>query len=266
MEDNVFRNIKIYVSFMGAALKRMMIYRVDCIVGMISQVIYQAIELLFIWIVFQNTDSIAGWSFEHLLLLYGTMMLSISVTDLFFDATYDIGRKFIRKGKFDNILLRPVHPLISILGETDSTSILGYSAISIFLIVTMLIKLQISITFILILKILYFGIIGGLIIGGVQTIFSISGFWTHKSNEVVWSVFQLHKLAQYPVEIYNKFIRVIITMIIPFAFASYYPTLEYLEEGGNNLMLISLVIVIIIWFIAIKVWNFALSKYRSTGN
>jgi len=55
-------------------------------------------------------------------------------------------------------------------------------------------------------------------------------------------------------------------MIIPFAFASYYPTLEYLEKSENNLMVISLVIVIIIWFIAIKVWNFALGKYRSTGN
>lgn len=266
MEDNVFRNIRIYASFMGAALKRMMVYRVDCIVGMVSQVMYQAIELLFIWIVFQNTDSIAGWTFEHLLLIYGVMMLSISVTDLFFDATYDIGPKFIRKGKFDSILLRPVHPLISILGESDTTSALGYITISIFLILSMLIKLQISITFVLILKILYFGIIGGLIIGGVQTIFSISGFWTHKSNEIVWSVFQLHKLAQYPIEIYNKFTRVLITMIIPFAFASYYPTLEYLEKSENNLMVISLVIVIIIWFIAIKVWNFALGKYRSTGN
>lgn len=262
----MIKNIKLYFSFLVASLKRMMEYRVDCLVGMISQIAFQIIELIFIWVIFQNTDNIAGWDFEHLLLLYGVMMLSVAITDVLFDSTYDIGNRLIRKGKFDIILLRPVNPLISVLGESETSTALGYLAISIILIVTMLIKLQISITFILIIKLIYFGIMGALIIGGIQTIFSIAGFWTYKSNEVVWSVFQLHKLAEYPIEIYNKFIRILISFILPFAFASYYPTLEYIGQGKGNLIYISPLIVIIIWFIAIKVWNWALSKYRSTGS
>lgn len=266
MEDKVVRNIKLYLSFFGASIKKMMEYRVDCLVGMISQIAFQIIELIFIWIIFQNTDNIAGWTFEHLLLLYGVMMLAISVTDLLFDSTYDIGKRLIRKGKFDTILLRPVHPLISVLGESETSTALGYIVLSIVLIVSMLIKLQISITFSLIIKIIYFGILGGFIIGGIQTIFSITGFWTYKSNEVVWSVFQLHKLAEYPLEIYNKFIRIIITFILPFAFASYYPTLDYLIGDQTSLIFIVPLIVVVIWIIAIILWNWALKKYRSTGN
>lgn len=83
---------------------------------------------------------------------------------------------------------------------------------------------------------------------------------------VVWSVFQLHKLAEYPIEIYNRFIRVIITIIIPFACVAYYPTLNYLNIGQSKMAYISPIVAIIIWFIAIKVWNWALNKYRSTGN
>lgn len=260
------RNIKLYLSFFEASIKKMMEYRVDCLVGMISQIAFQIIELIFIWIIFQNTDNIAGWTFEHLLLLYGVMMLAISVTDLLFDSTYDIGKRLIRKGKFDTILLRPVHPLISVLGESETSTALGYIVLSIVLIVSMLIKLQISITFSLIIKIIYFGILGGFIIGGIQTIFSITGFWTYKSNEVVWSVFQLHKLAEYPLEIYNKFIRIIITFILPFAFASYYPTLDYLIGDQTSLIFIVPLIVVVIWIIAIVLWNWALKKYRSTGN
>ena len=260
------RNIKLYLSFFVISIKKMMEYRVDCLVGMISQIAFQIIELIFIWIIFQNTDNIAGWTFEHLLLLYGVMMLAISVTDLLFDSTYDIGKRLIRKGKFDTILLRPVHPLISVLGESETSTALGYIVLSIVLIVSMLIKLQISITFSLIIKIIYFGILGGFIIGGIQTIFSITGFWTYKSNEVVWSVFQLHKLAEYPIEIYNKFIRIIITFILPFAFASYYPTLDYLIGDQTSLIFIVPLIVVVIWIIAIILWNWALKKYRSTGN
>ena len=184
----MIRNIKLYFYFLLASIKRTLEYRVDCLIGMFSQISYQIIELIFIWIVFQNTDTISGWNFEHLLLLYGTMMLSISVTEVFFDSTYDVGRRLIKKGKFDTILLRPVHPLISVLGGSQSSTALGYIILSIILIIVMLIKLQISIRFLLIFKILYFGLLGGLIIGGLQTIFSITGFWTYKSNEVVWSI------------------------------------------------------------------------------
>ena len=111
----MLRNVRIYFSFLGASLKKLLEYRADCLIGIISQISYQIIELIFIWIIFQNTDNIAGWTFEHLLLFYGVMMLSISVLDLLFDSTYEIGRTLIRKGKFDTILLRPVHPLISVL-------------------------------------------------------------------------------------------------------------------------------------------------------
>ncbi len=262
----MIRNFRLYISFLVAALKKMMEYRIDCLVGMVSQIAFQIIELIFIWIVFQNTDNVAGWDFEHLLLLYGVMMLSISVTDLLFDATYDLGNRLIRKGKFDTILLRPVHPLISVLGESESSTALGYLVLSMVLIVSMLIKLQVSVTLFLVLKILYFGFLGGLIIGGLQTMFSVAGFWTYKSNEVVWSVFNLHKLAVYPIEIYNKFIRVLITFILPFAFTSYFPTLDYLEMTQDNLVFVTPLVALVVWIIAIKVWNFALGKYRSTGN
>lgn len=135
---------------------------------------------------------------------------------------------------------------------------------AIILIISTLINLQAQITIFLVLKIIYFGVLGGIIMGGVQTIFSVTGLWTYKSNEVVWSVFQLHKLAEYPLEIYNNFVRFLITCIFPFAFASYYPTLNYL--GQSNLVYIAPIVAIVIWVIAIKIWNWGLNQYRSTGN
>ena len=57
---------------------------------------------------------------------------------------------------FITILLIPVHPLISLLGESQATTALEYIVLSIVLIITMLIKLQISIITFMIFKILYF--------------------------------------------------------------------------------------------------------------
>ena len=128
----------------------------------------------------------------------------------------------------------------------------------------MLIKLAIPVTIVLILKILFFSIVGAFIIGAINTIFSISSFWTYRSNEVIWSFYKMYTFAQYPLDIYNKFVKILITMILPFAFVAYYPTMSYLGMDAYMIYIAPL-IMIILWIIAIKVWNMALNKYRSTG-
>ena len=53
-------------------------------------------------------------------------------------------------------------------------------------------------------------------------------------------------------------------MVLPFAFVSYYPTMAYL--GFNVYMIyLSPFVAIVLWMIAIRLWNLALNKYRSTG-
>jgi len=128
----------------------------------------------------------------------------------------------------------------------------------------MLVDLAIPITAILIFKIIFFSIIGALIIGAIEVIFSISSFWTYKSNEIIWTFYRVYTFTEYPIDIYNKFIKILITLVLPFAFVAYYPTMDYL--GLNPYMIYwSPFVAIILWVIAIKLWNLALKKYRSTG-
>ena len=260
------QNISIYLSMLACSIKSMMEYRVDFIVGIISQLLTQVVELIFIWIVFQNTESLADWTFDKLLLLYGITMLTIAIVDFLFDSIYDIGPKYIKDGDFDKLLLRPIHPLISVIGDTKTFTAFGYMAISLVLIISMLIKLQINITFILIAKIIIFALSGALIIGAIMIAFSVTSFYTYKSNEIIWSVFRIYTFAQYPIEIYNKFIRILITFIFPFVFATYYPTLNYLGNENGWLMYLSPIVAIIFLSIAVKIWNWGLNRYRSTGN
>lgn len=261
----VINNISLYLSFFVASLKELLIYRIDCLAGLLSQIVTQAVEVIFIWITFQNTQNLAGWNFKQVLLLYGTTLISIGILDLCFDSLYDIGPKYIRDGEFDKILLRPVHPLLSIIGNSKSFTAIGYFGLGLFITVKMLMELSIPITFLLILKIFVFSVIGAAIIGAIQTIFSIASFWTYKSNEVIWTFYRIHTFAQYPIDIYNGFIKILITIILPFAFVAYYPTMNYL--GMDKYMIwLSPIIMILLWIIAIKIWNWSLNKYRSTGS
>lgn len=263
--EKVIYNIKLYFSFLNASIKEILIYRLDCIVGIISQIFTQLVEIIFIWIVFQNTENIAGWNFKQILLLYGVTLISLGISDFCFDSLYEIGPKYIKEGDFDKIMLRPVHPLISIIGDSKDFTALGYFGLGLVITISMLIQLSIQITVGLILKIIFFSIIGASIIGAINTVTSIASFWTYKSNEVIWAFYKIHTFAQYPIDIYNKFIKILITIILPFVFVAYYPTMNYL--GLNKYMMyLCPIVVIVLWIIAVKVWNWALNKYRSTGN
>lgn len=263
--QKVIYNISLYLSLLKVSLKEILIYRIDCIVGIFSQLIVQLVSLVFMFVVFQNTENIAGWNFKQILLLFGITRIAIGISGYCFDGLYDIGPKYIKSGEFDKILLRPVHPLISIIGDSREFVSIADVILGLILTICMLIQLSIPITALLIIKILFFSIIGALIIGAINTIFSISSFWTYRSNEVIWSFYRMYTFTEYPITIYNKFIRILITIILPFAFVAYYPTMAYL--GFNSyLIYLSPIVTIILWIVAIKLWNLALNKYRSTGN
>ena len=209
----ILDNISLYLSFLKISLKEILIYRIDCIAGVLSQLVVQAVSLIFIFIVFQNTESIAGWNFEQILLLYGVTRISIGIQGYCFDALYEIGPKYIRNGEFDKILLRPVHPLISIIGDSREFVAIADFFIGLGITIYMLYRLAIPITILLIIKILFFSIVGALIIGAILTVFSISSFWTYRSNGVIWSFYKMYTFTEYPIDIYNGFIKILITVI-----------------------------------------------------
>ena len=92
----VLDNISLYFSLLKVSLKEILIYRIDCIVGIFSQLIVQLVSLIFIFVVFQNTENIDGWNFKQILLLFGVTRIPIGIAGYCFDALYDIGTKYIR--------------------------------------------------------------------------------------------------------------------------------------------------------------------------
>ena len=54
---------KMYLKMFQASIKSLAEYRVDFFVGLVSQLLYELIQIVFVIIVFQNTETIQGWNF-----------------------------------------------------------------------------------------------------------------------------------------------------------------------------------------------------------
>ncbi len=262
---SIIYNIKLYCLMFIASIKSMAEYRVDFLVGMISQILYELIEIIFIIIVFRNTNTINGWTFYEVLLICGLLNIALGYVDLFFDEMYDVGPRYIKDGSFDLIMLRPIHPIISIMSKSQSLTAFGYIVIGLAMSILSLIKLNIVINIQTILFLLFITLIGGIIIGAIITILCVTSFWVMDSNEIMWSAFTMYKFSEYPLSVYNNFIKFVLIFILPFAFVSFFPAAYLLNRDYGYLSFIAPLIAIIFWIIAVKLWNWGLKHYKSSG-
>jgi len=86
-----------------------------------------------------------------------------------------------------------------------------------------------------------------------------------ESIPITQIVFNVNEFARYPLTIYHPIIQFLLTWIIPFGFASYYPASYLLGRDVGLLAWIGPLVAVILLFISYRVWLFGLRHYTSTG-
>jgi ABC-2 type transport system permease protein len=80
-------------------------------------------------------------------------------------------------------------------------------------------------------------------------------------------VFNMLTFGRYPLTIYNVFLQFLLSWIIPFAFASFYPTTHFLGRRGFAPYFYLVPAVAVGFFLlAIFAWNKGVENYSSTGS
>ncbi|MEZ5394912.1 MAG: ABC-2 family transporter protein [Bryobacterales bacterium] len=73
--------------------------------------------LALVFLLFRRAPEIAGWSFEEILFLYGFGLIPLALFNTISVNLYYFGQVYIVEGKFDRVLLRPVHSLFQVMSE-----------------------------------------------------------------------------------------------------------------------------------------------------
>ena len=106
--------LRIWLASARYSAVRAMMYRFDFFLWLAVDTLWMIVNLLFIEVVFDHTEAMAGWSKPQMLLLYGTSML---IMRLFFATAFTnlvaVDRN-LREGTFDFYLAQPGNPLFMI--------------------------------------------------------------------------------------------------------------------------------------------------------
>lgn len=260
------RYTSLYWLFFKNRIKILMEYRVNFLIGAVSTIVMQAAGLLTIWVVMTQIPDLGGWSLPEILLIYGLITLSKSINHMFADNLWTLGRDYVRTGTFDRFMVRPVDPLFHLLADRFCHDGIGNFLVGAALVSIAASRLNVVWTPLTVGYLLLMVVSGGFIFIALNLMTSVSGFWLMDSVPVTRVVFEMHEFAKYPLTIYPRFISVLLTALIPYGFASFFPATFLLGRDSQPLLAWGApVVAAVLMMIALSVWRFGLRHYSSTG-
>jgi ABC-2 type transport system permease protein len=106
---------------------------------------------------------------------------------------------------------------------------------------------------------------GGFIFIALNLITCVTAFWIVDSVPITRLVFDNHLFAQYPLSIYPRVISILLTLIIPYGFASFYPASYVLNREVGNIAWLGPFVAALLLFLGYRFWQFGLKHYSGTG-
>jgi ABC-2 type transport system permease protein len=261
--------MNLFIKLVSGSIRSQMQYKINFLVSSISYGLIMAVDFILLAAILHRFDEVKGWNLYEVGLLYGISSVAITLYRVFGVEIHNF-EKYMVEGEFDSLLIRPVSPLSLLLTKNLDLSRIGGTVQGILILVISIIGLNLN-SFDAFLLLVYLPIS---IISGVVICFSLGlltatiAFWTQRIKDFqVFTLYAPFNAANYPMNIYPGWLKIIFFTVIPVGFMNYTPILFLLHKGGTawNLLLPPLVAVIFAG-LTLRFWQFGIRHYHSTGS
>ena len=261
------RHLSILAYYFAQYIKVRLAYPGDFLIAVSTSLAGTVASFGFLYILFHRVSSLQGWAFEELLFIYGFNLVCLGLFNVLSMNLYEFGERYIMEGRFDQIMLRPLHSLFQVIFEAFRIESFQEFATGLAVVVYVWHKLDLPLAPLDLLLFLLMTVCGVTIYLSVFVILSSLSFWFEDRVGVSPPVFNMIAFGRYPVTIYNVFIQFLLSWIIPFAFASFYPTTYFLQrhEFAAFFALVPLVAATFL-LLALFLWSRGVRSYQSTGS
>ncbi|MFZ5825895.1 MAG: ABC transporter permease [Bacillota bacterium] len=263
-------NLSCYARMALAQARSQMQYRFNFAASIISMVLTYGGQFISLFWLTQRFETIDGWHLEEIVLLYALAILAWGFAVSFFFSLHGFEDQ-IRQGTFDRALLRPINPLLTVLGSQSPIAGMGQFVFSIAAFLFAVRAADIKLTLAKLIYLLLTAVGGGLILGAAIICVATIAFWTTRTYVFYWSlVYPARQLINYPVSVYHRALQIVLTFVVPFAFVNYFPAhflLERTAQLSYPLMAWATPVVGVLTITAsYAFWTLGTRAYSSTGS
>ncbi|HYG59071.1 MAG TPA: ABC-2 family transporter protein [Symbiobacteriaceae bacterium] len=242
-------------------------YRADFLAGLVTDVLYQSVAVIFLLVVFRQVPTLAGWRQEEVFFIYGYFLWPYAFFSTLSGGAWEFTDKYIVRGELDRLLLRPANSLFQLIlegieleplmGLVTGSAIMFWSAGAL--------GLDWRWYDPLLMLLLTAG--STLIYLGVYLSLACIGFWYDGRTGLLPLMWNVNTYGRYPISIYNGVLRTILTWVLPFAFVGFYPAAYFLRrEAFLGWALATPVMGLAFFSLAVVVWRVGVKRYHGTGS
>jgi ABC-2 type transport system permease protein len=264
---NFNRYAKIYGALWRNSVVREMSFKTNFILWIFVELLWFALQLGFIAVVYSHTDHIADWTKWQVVFLMGASHFIQQVFQAFFLVNCTQLSELIRTGKLDFMLLLPVNTrfLISLRQVDLGGFVNASSAVAVMIYAGM--KLELVPTFAQIFGFLLLAVAGILIHYSLMFLLTTVSFWTVRAQGIVWGYYNLFNIARLPDSAFSGFFKVFFKFAIPMLLVANVPAklvTQKLNSPWEMLLLVGMAA--ICFMISESGWRFAMRHYTSASS
>lgn len=245
-------------------IQTQLIMRWAVVLFILAKLLRFGVFTLFIFIILNKTNVIAGYTLNQTLLFFLSFNLVDITTQLFFREVYRFRAQII-SGNFDFYLIKPVSPLFrSLFGGPDIIDFFTLFPL-IFAIIYFMIKIG-NISFFSVLLYLTLILVGFFISLSFHILVLSLAILTTEIDHAIMLYRDVMGMGRMPIDIYKEPIRGLLTFVIPVGIMMSFPAKALLNIIDVFSVFYALTFMAAIFYISLLVWNYAVTKYSSASS
>ena len=261
------RHGRLFGLYFAQYAKARLEYRLDFFSSVFASFLGTLASFGFLLIVFSRVPAVKGWSFEEMVFLYGFSLIPLGIFNVLSWNLYMFPDRYLIEGRFDRVLLRPVSSIFQVLFEAFRLESMQETLVGIVAVVWSARRLHLEFGPLDIVLFVVWAVLGAAIYLAIFVGLSATSFWIEDRIGIVPPIFNLMQFGRYPLSIYDAWIRFVLSFVIPFAFATFFPTIRFLRrpEFLREFWAVPLVAAATVT-IALLAWREGVKRYHSTGS
>ncbi|HTD67304.1 MAG TPA: ABC-2 family transporter protein [Candidatus Limnocylindria bacterium] len=257
----------VYITLLRNSIIREMSFKTNFLLWIVVELLWFALQLTFIAVVYSHTERIGDWTKWEVVLLIGTAHFIQQIFQAFFLTNCTELSELIRTGRLDFILLLPVNTrflislrkvdLGSFINAGCALAVIGYS----------LNKLALVPSALQIVGFLLFALTGIAIHYSLMFLLTTVSFWTVRAQGIIWGYYSLFNISRLPDAAYRGVFKAVFTFVIPMILVANVPAKVMVSKLQSPSELVLLVVMMLVCAIVSEIgWRFSVRHYTSASS
>jgi ABC-2 type transport system permease protein len=261
------RYLRIYAALWKNSVVREMGFKANFLLWIVVELLWFALQITFITVIYSHTDHIGDWTKWQVVLLIGASHFIQQFFQAFFLSNCAQISEYIRTGKLDFMLLLPINTrfIISLRQVDLGGFVNGASAAGVMIYACRQLQLVPGATHLI--GFLLLAVTGVMVHYSLMFLLATVSFWTVRAQGIVWGYYSLFNIARLPDAAFRGFFKAFFTFAVPMLLVVNVPVKLLADKLSSPWDMLLLVGMSVLCFILSELgWRFSVRHYTSASS